>query len=71
MAIVTYVLLTSIQSGLSSRFSPEVFGTSLSKALAVLLLEFLFVKMGCYILNIPGQGQVFDLIAYAGYKFVG
>jgi len=70
MALVTYVLLISIQSGLSSRFSPEVLGTSLSKALAVLLLEFIFVKTGCYILSIPGQSQVLDLVAYGGYKFV-
>jgi len=71
MALVTYVLLTSIQSGLSSRFSPEVLGTTLSKALAIVVLELFFVKTGCYILNIPGQSQVLDLVAYGGYKFVG
>jgi len=71
MALVTYVLLTSIQSGLSSRFSPELLGTTLSKALAIVVLELVIVKMGCYILNIPGQSQVLDLVAYGGYKFVG
>jgi len=70
MALVTYVLLISIQSGLSSRFSPEVLGTSLSKALAVLVLELVFVKVGCYILNIPGQSTIIDLVSYGGYKFV-
>jgi protein transport protein YIF1 len=70
MALVTYVLLISIQSGLSSRFSPEVLGTSLSKALAVLIFEFFVMKIGCYILNIPGQSQFLDLVAYGGYKFV-
>ena len=70
MALVTYVLLISIQSGLSSRFSPEVLGTSLTTALAVLIVEFILVKTGCYILSIPGQSQVLDLVAYGGYKFV-
>lgn len=52
MAIVTYVLLAGLHSGLHSRFHPEILGITASKALAVVLMDFLFVKLGCYFLNI-------------------
>jgi len=71
MALVTYILLAALHSGLNSRFHPEILGVTASKALAVVLLDFLFVKGGCYFLNIQGQSQVLDLVAYDGYKFVG
>jgi len=71
MALVTYILLAALQSGLQERFHPEVLGQSASRALAVVLLDFVFVKMGCYFLNVQGPSQVVDLIAYGGYKFVG
>ena len=53
MAIVTYVLLAGLHSGLHARFHPEILGITASKALAVVLMDFLFVKLGCYFLNIP------------------
>lgn len=71
MAFVTYVLFVALLRGLKDRFHPEVLGTAASKALAVVIVDFIFVKTGCYILNIQGSGQVLDLIAYGGYKFVG
>ncbi|KAL1939282.1 hypothetical protein VTO73DRAFT_10085 [Trametes versicolor] len=73
MAIVTYILLAALHSGLNARFHPEILGITASKALAVVLLDFLFVKSGCYLLNIPGglSSQVLDVLAYDGYKFVG
>ncbi|KZT58183.1 putative ER to Golgi transport-related protein [Calocera cornea HHB12733] len=71
MALVTYILLSALQTGLQSRFHPEVLGVVASKALAVLLIEFLSIKLGCYLLNIQEHGQVMDLVAYGGYKFVG
>lgn len=52
MAIVTYVLLAGLYSGLHARFHPEILGITASKALAVVLMDFLFVKLGCYFLNI-------------------
>ncbi|KIM75121.1 hypothetical protein PILCRDRAFT_827537 [Piloderma croceum F 1598] len=73
MALVTYILLSALHSGLSARFNPTVFGASASRALGVVLLDFLFVKMGCYVLGVQ-QGAVggsADLVAYGGYKFVG
>ncbi|KAH9949751.1 YIF1-domain-containing protein [Amylocystis lapponica] len=73
MAFVTYILLAALYSGLQSRFHPEILGVTASKALAVVLLDFVFVKLGCYFLNIQGgiSNQVLDLMAYDGYKFVG
>lgn len=53
MAFVTYILLAALNSGLHSRFHPEVLGITASKGLAVILLDFVFVKLGCYFLNIP------------------
>ncbi|GJE92314.1 YIF1 domain-containing protein [Phanerochaete sordida] len=71
MALVTYILLAALHSGLNSRFHPEILGVTASKALAVVLLDFVVVKGGCYFLNIQGPSQVLDLLAYGGYKFVG
>jgi hypothetical protein len=71
MSLVTYILLVALHSGLHQRFHPRVLGESASRALAVLLVDFFFVKSGCYFLNVQGTGQVVDLIAYGGYKFVG
>ncbi|KAH9475837.1 Protein transport protein yif1 [Psilocybe cubensis] len=71
MAVFTYILLTTLNSGINSKFSPLVLGESASRSTAVLLLDFCFVRLGCYILNIQGSSQVMDLIAYGGYKFVG
>jgi hypothetical protein len=71
MAFVTYILFVALLTGLQERFHPEILGTAASKALAVVLVDFIFVKSGCYILNIQGSGHVLDLLAYGGYKFVG
>ncbi|KAI0339354.1 YIF1-domain-containing protein [Trametopsis cervina] len=71
MALVTYILLAALYSGLNSRFHPEILGVTASKALAVVLLDFFFIKGGCYFLNIQGSSQVLDVVAYDGYKFVG
>ncbi|PIL27254.1 hypothetical protein GSI_10398 [Ganoderma sinense ZZ0214-1] len=73
MALVTYILLAALHSGLNARFHPEILGVTASKAIAVVLLDLVFVKGGCYLLNIPGglSSQFLDLLAYGGYKFVG
>jgi hypothetical protein len=71
MALVTYILLIALQTGLEKRFNPEVLGLTASTAIAILIIEFMFIKLGCYFLNIQGQGQVIDIFAYGGYKFVG
>ncbi|GBE84520.1 Protein transport protein [Sparassis crispa] len=73
MALVTYILLAALHSGLNSRFHPEILGITASKAIAVVLLDFIFMKLGCYFLNIQGglSDQLLDLMSYGGYKFVG
>jgi len=71
MAIVTYILLTALHSGIHARFHPQILGESASRATAVIFFDFCFVKLGCYILNIQGSSQVIDIVAYGGYKFVG
>jgi protein transport protein YIF1 len=71
MAFVTYILVAALQSGLQSRFHPEIFGVVATKAIVVLVLDFLFVKGGCYLLGIQGTNPIVDLLAYGGYKFVG
>ncbi|KAH9171413.1 YIF1-domain-containing protein [Lactarius sanguifluus] len=71
MAFVTYILLAALQSGLQSRFHPEIFGLVATKAIVVLLLDFLFVRGGCYLLGVQGSSPIVDLLAYGGYKFVG
>ena len=71
MAFVTYILLSALLTGLQGHFSPENFSVTASYAFAVVLFEIVAIKLGCYLLNIGGQGQVLDLVAYGGYKFVG
>ncbi|KAF8664845.1 hypothetical protein AX16_000686 [Volvariella volvacea WC 439] len=68
MALLTYVLLAAL---LSSTKDPKVLGETASRAFGVVLLDFLFVKLGCYFLNVQGSSQVVDLVAYSGYKFIG
>jgi protein transport protein YIF1 len=71
MAFVTYILLSAFLSGIQGRFNPEDFSVTASYAFAVVLFEIVAIKFGCYLLSIGGQGQVLDLVAYGGYKFVG
>lgn len=71
MALVTYILLAALYSGLQERFHPRILGEIASRALAVVVVEFGVIKLGCYLLNITGSSQVTDLVAYGGYKFVG
>ena len=58
MALVTYILLAALHSGLQSRFHPEILGVTASTAIVVVLLDFAFVKFGCYILNIQVRSLV-------------
>ncbi|KAG8742795.1 hypothetical protein FRC10_000905 [Ceratobasidium sp. 414] len=71
MALVTYVLVAAVKTGVTGRFNPEVLGLTASKALAIVLVECAVVRLGCYFLNIQSTGQFIDLLAFGGYKFVG
>lgn len=70
MSLVTYILLSALLCGLSGTFHPELLGYTASSALASVLLELVWLRLGCYLLGI-GNSQLLDLIAYSGYKFVG
>ena len=71
MALVTYILLATLIAGLKGQFQPELLGYTASTSLAIVIVEIMALKLGCYLLNISSQSQLFDLIAYSGYKFVG
>lgn len=71
MAFVTYVLVCAFHSGLQDRFHPRILGESASLAFMVVLVDFGFVNLGCYFLNVQAPGSLLDLMAYTGYKFVG
>ncbi|KAK7023773.1 WD-repeats-region domain-containing protein, partial [Favolaschia claudopus] len=70
MSMVTYILLCALHSGLQERFHPQVLGETASRAIMVVVLDFVFVQLGCYFLNVSGPSQSIDVIAYGGYKFV-
>jgi hypothetical protein len=71
MALVTYILLSTLIAGLRGQFEPELLGYTATSGLAVVVVEIVALKLGCYLLSISSQSQLFDLIAYSGYKFVG
>lgn len=71
MALVTYILLSAVIAGSQGQFDPRILGQTASKSLGLLFLEFLSIKLGCYLLGIGEEGAVVDLLAYEGYKFVG
>ncbi|KND89824.1 Protein transport protein yif1, partial [Tolypocladium ophioglossoides CBS 100239] len=70
MALVTYILLSTLIAGLRGQFQPELLGYTATKGLVVVIVEIVALKLGCYLLSISSQSQLFDLIAYSGYKFV-
>lgn len=71
MALVTYILLTSMLAGFRGNFHPELLGSTTTTAIAVILFEILCLKLAMYILSINNDSQLLDLVAYSGYKFVG
>ncbi|KAI9805013.1 MAG: hypothetical protein M1833_006316 [Piccolia ochrophora] len=71
MACVTYILLSTVLAGLRGAFHPELLGLTATTAFAVVIVEILALKLGCYLLAISNESQLLDLVAYSGYKFVG
>lgn len=70
MAFVTYILLSTLIAGFRGAFRPELLGLTATTAFAVVIFEILGLKLGCYLLSISNDSQLFDLVAYSGYKFV-
>lgn len=71
MGLVTYVLLSTLIAGLQGKFRPELLGYTATTSSIAVITEIMILKLGCYLLSISSQSQLFDLIAYSGYKFVG
>ncbi|EGP88055.1 unnamed protein product [Zymoseptoria tritici ST99CH_1A5] len=71
MAVVTYILLSTLIAGLNGKFKPELLGITFSNASVIIILELVVLWLGRYFLNISSESQIYDLIAYSGYKFVG
>ena len=71
MALVTYILLSTVLAGLRGSFHPELLGSITTTAIAVVAFEIVLLKIAMYILNISNDSQLLDLVAYSGYKFVG
>lgn len=71
MALVTYILLSTLLAGLRGAFHPELLGYTATLAISVMLLEIMTIKVGTFLLSISSSSQLLDLVAYSGYKFVG
>jgi hypothetical protein len=71
MAFVTYILLSTLLAGFHGAFHPELLGLTATTACAIVVVEILALKLGCYLLSISNESQLLDLVAYSGYKFVG
>ncbi|KAH9874886.1 hypothetical protein J1614_004373 [Plenodomus biglobosus] len=70
MALVTYILLSTLLAGLRGQFNPELLGYTATLAISVTLLEILIIRTGTFLLAISNSSQLLDLVAYSGYKFV-
>lgn len=71
MAFITYLLVAGLALGTQNRFSPDSLGLQASSALAWLLLEVLAVLLSLYLFSLPTDLSTPDLLAFAGYKYVG
>jgi protein transport protein YIF1 len=71
MALVTYILLSTLLAGLRQAFHPELFGMTATTAFVVVALEIMILRLAMYLLSISNESQLLDLVAYSGYKFVG
>jgi hypothetical protein len=71
MALVTYILLSTLVAGLRGAFQPELLGYTATFAFIIVSFEIVLLKLGCYLLSISNESQLLDLVAYSGYKFVG
>lgn len=70
MALVTYILLSTLLAGLRGAFHPELLGYTATLAISVTILEIMIIRTGTFLLAISSSSQLLDLVAYSGYKFV-
>ncbi|CAI5461499.1 unnamed protein product [Closterium sp. Yama58-4] len=70
MAFATYVVLAGLSAGLLGRFAPAFVNARVGKGLIGWFLEVLLLRTILYSLA-SGDAPLLDLVAYAGYMFVG
>eukprot|EP00898_Chlorokybus_atmophyticus_P008985 jgi/Chlat1/9088/Chrsp97S08415 len=73
MAFGTYVMMCSIAIGVEHRFTPDVVGARLSRALLAWVGEAFLLRVGLYALatpQVPLSVPFLDLLGYSGYMFV-
>ncbi|NXI35484.1 YF1BB protein, partial [Galbula dea] len=71
MAFITYILVAGLALGTQNRFSPDSLGLQASSALAWLIVEVLAALLSLYIVTANTDLTTIDLLAFAGYKYVG
>uniref|UniRef100_A0A8D8LSA0 Protein YIF1 n=1 Tax=Cacopsylla melanoneura TaxID=428564 RepID=A0A8D8LSA0_9HEMI len=71
MAYVTYILLAGLVLGIQNRFSPEKLGMHATTATLWTGGELGAEYIMLYLANIQTNLKFWDLLAYAGYKYVG
>ena len=70
MGFVTYIVLCAIVAGVAGAFKPELLGLVATKALVVVALDVLVLKLGFYLLSNSAHALL-DCAALCGYVFVG
>ncbi|MEE6516970.1 hypothetical protein FKM82_026861 [Ascaphus truei] len=71
MAFITYILVAGLALGTQNSFSPEILGMQASSALAWLIVEVFAILLSLYLVTVNTDLTTVDLIAFAGYKYVG
>ncbi len=52
MSVVTYIYVSTLLAGFRGEFQPELLGGTAAVALAVVFVEILGLRLGCYLLGI-------------------
>ncbi|KAM9326463.1 protein YIF1B [Gastrophryne carolinensis] len=71
MAFITYILVAGLALGTQNNFSPEILGMQASSALAWLIVEVFAILLSLYLVTVNTDLTTVDLVAFAGYKYVG
>lgn len=71
MGYVTYLLVAGLALGTQDRFKPDILAICATQALAWIIIEIIVQLATIYIFNVQTSLNSFELLAFAGYKFVG
>lgn len=70
MSFVTYILLSCMSLGLQEKFKPDFIFKNISNCSLLTLFETIVLKIGLIVADDHNIG-FFDMLALAGYKYVG